>query len=68
MMETVLVPDFVVRLLLPFTPNLRAVAPLLGRQFPLTSDKARRLLSFSPLPASATVVDCARSLLATSGS
>ena len=57
-------PDFVVRLLLPFTPNLRAVAPLLGRQFSLTSEKARRLLSFSPMPASATVVDCARSLLA----
>jgi dihydroflavonol-4-reductase len=61
-------PDFVVRLLMPFTPNLRPLAPLLGRQFSLTSEKARRVLSFSPLPARTTVVECARSLLATSGS
>jgi nucleoside-diphosphate-sugar epimerase len=56
-------PDFVVRLLLPFMPNLRALAPLLGRQFALTSDKAREILGFSPRPAITTVVDCARSLL-----
>jgi nucleoside-diphosphate-sugar epimerase len=56
-------PDFVVRLLLPFMPNLRALAPLLGRQFPLTSGKARQVLGFSPRPAATTVVDCARSLL-----
>ena len=61
-------PDFVVKLLMPFMPNLRTLAPLLGRQFSLTADKARRILSFSPLPARTTVVDCARSLLATSGS
>jgi dihydroflavonol-4-reductase len=56
-------PDFVVGLLLPFMPNLRALAPLLGRQFALTSDKARQILGFSPRPAATTVVDCARSLL-----
>ena len=61
-------PDFVVKLLMPFMPNLRTLAPLLGREFSLTSEKARRVLSFSPLPARTTVVDCARSLLATSGS
>jgi dihydroflavonol-4-reductase len=60
-------PDFVVRLLMPFMPNLRALAPLLGRQFSLTSEKAGRILSFSPLPARTTVVDCARSLLAATG-
>jgi dihydroflavonol-4-reductase len=57
-------PDFVVRLLLPFAANLRSLAPLLGRRFPLTSDKARQTLGFRPRPPAAiTVVDCARSLL-----
>jgi nucleoside-diphosphate-sugar epimerase len=56
-------PDFVVRLLLPFAANLRSLAPLLGRRFPLTSDKARQTLGFRPRPAAITVVDCARSLL-----
>ena len=56
-------PDFVVRLLLPFAPNLRSLAPLLGRKFAVTTLKARQVLSFAPRPATATIVDCARSLL-----
>lgn len=56
-------PDFVVRLLLPFMANLRSLAPLLGRRFPLNADKARQVLSFAPRPAATTLVDCARSLL-----
>jgi len=56
-------PTFVVRMLLPFAANLRTLAPLLGRRFPLTSDKARQTLGFRPRPAAVTVVDCARSLL-----
>jgi nucleoside-diphosphate-sugar epimerase len=56
-------PDFIVRLLLPFMPNLRSLAPLLGRRFALTSEKAQRVLSFAPRAATTTVVDCARSLL-----
>lgn len=56
-------PDFIVRLLLPFMPHLKSLAPLLGRAFPLTSDKARRVLGFSPRPVDATIVDCAESLL-----
>jgi dihydroflavonol-4-reductase len=60
-------PDFVVRLLLPFVPKLKGLAPLLGRQFALTSQKARQILEFSPRPAATTVVDCARSLLASPG-
>lgn len=58
-------PNFVVRMLLPFAANLRSLAPLLGRRFPLTSDKARQTLGFRPRPAAVTVVECARSLLAT---
>jgi len=56
-------PNFAVRMLLPFAANLRSLAPLLGRRLPLTSDKARKTLGFSPRPAAMTVVDCARSLL-----
>ena len=56
-------PDFVVRLLLPFMPQLRPLAPLLGRKFALTPEKARRVLGFSPRPATTTVVDCAESLI-----
>jgi nucleoside-diphosphate-sugar epimerase len=56
-------PDFVFRLLTPFQPDLRTLAPLLGHKFPLTSDKARRVLSFAPRPAAAVIVECAQSLL-----
>lgn len=56
-------PNFVVRLLLPFAPNLRSLAPMLGRRFAVASDKARQVLAFAPRPAAATVADCARSLV-----
>lgn len=56
-------PNFVVRLVLPFMPRLRALAPLLGRRFSLTSEKARRVLGFSPRLATTTILDCADSLL-----
>lgn len=57
-------PGFVVKLLLPFMGELRGLAPLIGRRFALTSDKARRVLGFAPRPAGTTIVDCAESLLA----
>lgn len=55
-------PNFVVKLLLPFMPQLRGLAPLLGRRFPLSSEKARRVLGFAPRPAAETIIDCAESL------
>ncbi|MEZ0389323.1 MAG: SDR family oxidoreductase [Verrucomicrobium sp.] len=55
-------PTFVVKLLLPFMPQFRALAPLLGRKFLLTTEKARRTLGFSPRPAADTLHDCATSL------
>jgi dihydroflavonol-4-reductase len=55
-------PDFVVRLLLPFMANLRSLA-LLGRRFPLNADKARQVLGFAPRPVATTLVECARSLV-----
>jgi dihydroflavonol-4-reductase len=57
------IPDFAVRLLSVFNPQLRILTPDLGRRNPLTSDKARRVLGFSPRPAATTVVECAESLL-----
>lgn len=56
-------PGFVVRLLLPFRPHLRTLAPLIGRKFGLSSEKARQQLGFAPRPAEETLVDCAESLL-----
>ena len=56
-------PDLVFRLLSLFIPVLRTFAPSLGRKNSVTSAKARRVLGFSPRPATTTVVDCAESLL-----
>ncbi|OWJ67074.1 NAD-dependent epimerase/dehydratase family protein [Inquilinus limosus] len=60
-------PAFLLRLLLPFLPQFRPLAPMLGRKFRLTSDKARRVLGFAPRPGPITVVDCAESLMAMTG-
>jgi nucleoside-diphosphate-sugar epimerase len=57
-------PDVVVRFLSLFIPLLRTLTPSLGRRNSLTADKARRMLGFSPRPATTTIVDCAESLLA----
>jgi dihydroflavonol-4-reductase len=56
-------PDFVVRFLSLFIPQLRMLTPDLGRRNSLTSEKARRMLGFLPRPATTTVVDCAESLV-----
>ena len=56
-------PDFVLRFASLFDSSLRAVTPLLGRSRTSSSAKARRMLGWSPRPATQTVVDCAASLL-----
>jgi hypothetical protein len=56
-------PDFLVRFLALFIPALRMLTPVLGLQLSQTSEKARRVLGFSPRPAATTIVDCARSLI-----
>ncbi|EJL26747.1 nucleoside-diphosphate-sugar epimerase [Caulobacter sp. AP07] len=56
-------PDIAVRLLALLVPHLRMLTPVLGRRNPVSSDKARRMLGFSPRPAAETVTDCAESLL-----
>jgi nucleoside-diphosphate-sugar epimerase len=56
-------PNIVVKMLLPVQPDLRTLAPLIGRKFELTTAKARRILDFSPRPATSTLTECAESLL-----
>ena len=56
-------PDIAVRFLSLFSPSLRWFTPELGRRNSLTSEKARRVLGFSPRPAATTILDCAESLL-----
>jgi nucleoside-diphosphate-sugar epimerase len=57
-------PDTFVKLLGLCIPQLKWMAPFLGRTNPLTAEKARRELGFAPRPAAETVVDRAESLLA----
>lgn len=60
-------PTALVRLLAPLSAELKPLTPLLGRKFALSSDKARRVLGFAPRPVSATLLDCARSLIPDGG-
>lgn len=58
-----ILPDVVTRGAALFMPQLRGLVPELGRENPVTSEKARRLLGFAPRPAAVTLVECADSLL-----
>lgn len=55
-------PTFIVRLMAPFLGPLRTLAPLVGRRFGVSNQKARHMLGFRPRPATDTIVDCATSL------
>jgi len=63
---TRVLPNWLVRMLVPFMADLRTLAPLVGRKFEIDTGKARRLLRVDPRPAEETLVDCARSLTAIS--
>ena len=56
-------PDFAFRLMALFIPVLRSFTAELGRKNATSSEKARRVLGFSPRPATTTIVDCAESLV-----
>jgi dihydroflavonol-4-reductase len=58
-------PDLFVKTFAVFVPQLRGLLPMLGRVNALTSEKARRMLDFAPRRAATTIIDCAKSLLAT---
>ncbi len=59
------VPDFVLRLAALFDKSLAAVAPRLGEKRAFNSAKAQKILGWRPRPLEETVLDCARSLIAT---
>jgi nucleoside-diphosphate-sugar epimerase len=59
------VPDFVIRLAGLFDKDLGSVASSLGHKHDYSSAKAQDLLGWRPRPLEETVLDCARSLVAT---
>lgn len=56
-------PDFLIRIAARRNPELRELAPALGRRNVHSTAKARELLDWQPRPARRAVADCARSLL-----
>ena len=59
------VPDFVLRLVGLVDKDLASVAYSLGRKRDFSSAKAQSMLGWKPRPLDETVIDCARSLIAT---
>jgi len=57
-------PDFVLRLASLFDRDLKSVTPSLGQRRDFSSEKAKRVLGWTPRPMDETVLDCARSLIA----
>jgi dihydroflavonol-4-reductase len=58
------VPDFVARMAALFDPVVRGRLYDLGKKRPVSSEKAKRVLGWTPRPATETVLDTARSLQA----
>jgi dihydroflavonol-4-reductase len=57
------VPNFVVRALARFDPELRSVVGDLGEKTTYSLENAQRRVGWTPRPVEETIVDCARSLL-----
>ena len=58
-------PNFVVRGLALFDPSVRSIVGDLGRKTTYSLENAERRTGWTPRPVQDTIVDCARSLLAT---
>jgi nucleoside-diphosphate-sugar epimerase len=58
------VPDLMVRAMALFDPSVRSITGQLGKRTPISSEKARAKLGWSPRPLDDSIVECARSLLA----
>jgi dihydroflavonol-4-reductase len=58
-------PDFVLKIAALFDRQVKFITPGLGRKHDFTSAKAQVRLGWKARPASETIVDCARSLIAT---
>jgi len=56
-------PDFLVRLIAPFDGSVRSVVGDLGKQYWISSDKARTNLGWTTRPVESSIEDTARSLL-----
>ena len=57
------IPDLLVRLVALFDPEMRSIAPGLGRKNRHTTAKAHAVLGWRPRPGADTVTECARSLV-----
>jgi len=57
-------PVILARALGAFNPQLRALRPQLGHNFPATSEKAERVLGWRPRPIADTIAETAESILA----
>lgn len=58
-------PDWVVRLVAPLNPTVRAVLPFLGSDRRFDAGKAQRDLGWTARPAKESIMDTAKSLIAT---
>ena len=56
--------DFVIRFAGLFDRDLGSVTPGLGRKHDFSSEKAQRMLGWTPRPLDETILDCANSLIA----
>jgi dihydroflavonol-4-reductase len=61
---SITVPDFVARMAALFDPIVRGRLYELGKRRPVSSEKAKRVLGWTPRPVTETVLDTARSLQA----
>jgi dihydroflavonol-4-reductase len=59
------VPNIVVRAMALFDPSLRTIVGDLGRKRTFSLENAKTRVGWAPRPVDETIVDCARSLLAT---
>ena len=59
------VPDLIVRAIALMDPSVRSVADELGWETRFSLENARSRVGWSPRPVEETIIDCARSLLAT---
>jgi len=57
------IPNFVVRAMSLFDPGIRSVVGGLGKRTEMSSERARTLLGWSPLPVDDTIADTAESLI-----
>ena len=56
-------PNFLVRVLAPFMPQLKTLAPLVGKKIETSTAGTRRVLGFMPRSAADTLADCGQDLL-----